>query len=162
MNGIDLDFSKCSYLSWDKYYESPEIMVNTGDVLLVKTASVGKCYYVDSLPMETTVNPQILVLKEHKDCPKYIAYLFQTPIGQHYIETTKGGSTIYTISQERIGNYEFEFPPLNEQKIIVDYLDTKCTEINNLISTKLSKIDSLEEYKKSIIYEYVTGKKEVI
>ena len=48
-----------------------------------------------------------------------------------------------------------------EQQAIADYLDTKCTEIDNLISIKLSKIDSLKEYKKSIIYEYVTGKKEV-
>ena len=52
-------------------------------------------------------------------------------------------------------------PPVCEQKTIADYLDTKCTEIDNLISIKLSKIDSLKEYKKSIIYEYVTGKKEV-
>ncbi len=53
-------------------------------------------------------------------------------------------------------------PPHSEQNEIVEFLDTKCTEIDNLISIKLSKIDSLKEYKKSIIYEYVTGKKEVI
>ena len=52
-------------------------------------------------------------------------------------------------------------PPHSEQNEIVEFLDTKCTEIDNLISIKLSKIDSLNEYKKSIIYEYVTGKKEV-
>ena len=52
-------------------------------------------------------------------------------------------------------------PPHSEQNEIVEFLDTKCTEIDNLISIKLSKIDSLKEYKKSIIYEYVTGKKEV-
>lgn len=53
-------------------------------------------------------------------------------------------------------------PPHSEQNEIVEFLDNKCTEIDNLISIKLSKIDSLKEYKKSIIYEYVTGKKEVI
>ncbi len=162
MNGIKLDFTKCSYLSWDKYYESPEIMVEKGDVLLVKTASVGKCSYVDYLPKETTVNPQILVMKEHLDVSKFIAYIFQTPLGEAYIDTTKGGSTIYTISQEKIGNYEFAFPPLSEQQTIASYLDEKCSEIDNLISIKQSKIESLKEYKKSIIYEYVTGKKEVI
>ena len=52
-------------------------------------------------------------------------------------------------------------PPHSEQNEIVEFLDTKCTEIDNLISIKLSKIDSLKEYKKSFIYEYVTGKKEV-
>ena len=53
-------------------------------------------------------------------------------------------------------------PPIVEQQAIAKYLEKKCTEIDNLISIKLSKIDSLKEYKKSIIYEYVTGKKEVI
>ena len=62
---------------------------------------------------------------------------------------------------ETIKRTMLQYPPLNEQQKISEYLNTKCTEIDNLISIKLSKIDSLKEYKKSIIYEYVTGKKEV-
>lgn len=161
INGMKLDFSHCSYLSWNKYYESPEIMVNNGDVILVKTASVGKCCYVDSLPLETTVNPQILVLKNHVEHPKFLAYIFQTPIGQYYIDTTKGGSTVFTISQEKIGNYIFAYPPRSEQQAIADYLDEKCAEIDSLITLKQQKIEHLREYKKSLIYEYVTGKKQV-
>ena len=49
--------------------------------------------------------------------------------------------------------------PFNDD--IADYLDHKCSEIDSLINIKLSKIDSLKDYKKSIIYEYVTGKREV-
>ena len=52
-------------------------------------------------------------------------------------------------------------PPLKEQQTIADYLDTKCSEIETLISLKQVKIEELKEYKKSIIYEYVTGKKEI-
>ena len=52
-------------------------------------------------------------------------------------------------------------PPLSEQKSIAEYLDKKCADIDSLISTKNCKIEELKEYKKSIIYEYVTGKKEV-
>lgn len=156
MDGIRLDFTKCSYLSWDKYFESPEIMVEKGDVLLVKTASVGKCVYVDYLPKETTVNPQILVLKEHKDCSKFIAYIFQTTLGDAYIDTTKGGSTIYTISQEKIGNYEFAFPPLAEQHLIAAFLDKKCSEIDSLIELQEQMIKELKAYKQSVITEAVT------
>jgi type I restriction enzyme S subunit len=54
------------------------------------------------------------------------------------------------------------YPSIAEQTIIAEYLDRKCSEIDSLITIKLSKIDSLKEYKKSIIYEYVTGKKETI
>ena len=156
MSGIKLDYSKCSYLSWDKYYESPEIMVNVGDVLLVKTASVGKCSYVDYLPKETTVNPQILVLKEHKDCSKFIAYFFQTSVGEAYIDTTKGGSTIYTISQEKIGNYEFVFPSLEEQHKIASFLDRKCAEIDEMIALQEKIVEELKAYKQSVITEAVT------
>lgn len=51
-------------------------------------------------------------------------------------------------------------PPLAEQQAIADYLDKKCGEIDELITIKQQKIESLKEYKKSVIYEYVTGKKE--
>lgn len=60
-----------------------------------------------------------------------------------------------------IVNTSFAFPPIAEQQAIADYLDDKCADIDSLIQTKQSKIDSLKEYKKSIIYEYVTGKQEV-
>lgn len=53
------------------------------------------------------------------------------------------------------------YPPVDEQKGIVDYLNKKCAGIDKLISIKQSKIEKLEQYKRSLIYEYVTGKKEV-
>lgn len=53
-------------------------------------------------------------------------------------------------------------PPLEEQQEIVEYLDSKCSQIDKLIEIKQEKIEKLEQYKKSLIYEYVTGKKEAI
>ena len=52
-------------------------------------------------------------------------------------------------------------PPLDEQNAIVDYLDAKCSEIDKVIADKKEQLETIEEYKKSLIYEYVTGKKEV-
>ncbi len=54
------------------------------------------------------------------------------------------------------------YPPLSEQNAIASYLDKKCKEIDSLIALKEQKIEELKEYKKSVIYEYVTGKKEVV
>ena len=51
---------------------------------------------------------------------------------------------------------------MEEQKEIADYLDEKCGKIDEIISIKQRKIEKLQEYKKSLIYEYVTGKKEVV
>ena len=71
-------------------------------------------------------------------------------------------STVPSVRLPMLTNFATCIPPRVEQETIAEYLNAKCTEIENLISIKLSKIDSLKEYKKSIIYEHVTGKKEVI
>lgn len=54
------------------------------------------------------------------------------------------------------------YPPLEEQQEIADYLDSKCSEIEQIIADKKSQIETLDNYKKSLIFEYVTGKKEVV
>lgn len=156
MNSMFVDYSKCTYLSWKKYFESPEIMVNPGDVLLVKTASVGKCSYVNELPQECTINPQILVLKEHKDSPLFLTYLFQTAIGQTYIELNKVGSTIPTLSEDKIGKFSFAFPPISEQLSIVSFLNSKTKLIDDIIAKRKKQIELLEEMKSAIISRAVT------
>lgn len=65
------------------------------------------------------------------------------------------------LSVERIKEKLMPVPPLAEQRAIADYLDKKCAEIDELIAIKQQKIEALKEYKKSVIFEYVTGKKEV-
>ena len=67
-----------------------------------------------------------------------------------------------TLSDENFGLIETIIPPSQEQQQIVDYLDEKCGKIDRLIAIKQEKIEKLQEYKKSLIYEYVTGKKEVV
>lgn len=71
------------------------------------------------------------------------------------------GTAMQHLTMDNMNNSYIATAPLSEQQTIADYLDEKCADIDSLIQTKQSKIDSLKEYKKSIIYEYVTGKKEV-
>lgn len=66
------------------------------------------------------------------------------------------------ITSTKVRNISFPLPPVKEQQEIADYLDKKCSEIDDLISIKQKKMDELKEYKKSLIYEYVTGKKQVV
>ena len=65
------------------------------------------------------------------------------------------------INQEELAQITSSIPPIEEQQAIVSYLDQKCTQIDSLIAIKQRKIEKLQQYKKSLIYEYVTGKKEV-
>ena len=71
------------------------------------------------------------------------------------------GSAMQHLTMDNMNNSYIASAPIEEQQAIADYLDEKCADIDSLIQTKQSKIDSLKEYKKSIIYEYVTGKREV-
>ena len=101
------------------------------------------------------------------DIPKVIPHFF------HYVFRTKGiAAECYKygrgIMMMRWRTYSSEFkqisvpyPSIEEQQHIASYLDTKCSEIDSLIALKQAKIEELKEYKKSVIYEYVTGKKEV-
>lgn len=154
-----MDYSKRTYLSWNKYYESPEIMIENGDVLMVKTgSSYGKCAIVKNMPMECTINPQLVVFKEHTEKPEYLAYCFQTSFAKFFINTSVIGGTIPTISQEKINNYVFPFPPKSEQQQIVTYLDSEMQRFDSAITNCQRQITLLQERKQIIINEVVTGK----
>lgn len=157
-----MDYSKKTYLSWKKYYESPEIMIKNGDVLMVKTgSSYGKCAVVKDLPMECTINPQLVVFKEHKEFSEFLAYSFQTTFAKCFINTSVIGGTIPTISQEKINNYIFPFPSKSEQQAIVAYLDKEMQRFDSAITNCQRQIALLQERKQIIINEVVTGKVKV-
>ncbi len=152
-----MDYNKCTYLSWRKYEESPEIMINNGDVLLVKTGSTyGKAVYVTDLPKEATINPQLIVFKNIRINSKLFSYILQTKMIKIQTELAVVGGTIPTMSQEKIYNFIMPQIPEEEQTRLVKILDKECTEIDSLISDIQHQIETLEEYKRSVITEAVT------
>lgn len=104
-----------------------------------------------------------VVLKAQKEvCHKYYKWLFKSA---RYINALQGTCNFIRDGQDlRFSNFAlvplFELP-LAEQQQIADFLDTKCSEIDAIIADKSASGAILTEYKKSLIYEYVTGKKEV-
>lgn len=66
------------------------------------------------------------------------------------------------VSYDDFGRLDIPIPPIDEQKEITEFIQNKCAEIDALIAIKQAKIEELKDYKKSVIYEYVTGKKEVV
>ena len=91
--------------------------------------------------------------------PKFLYYLAKSVLDYGYY---KSGSVLPSMTQTEINNIRLTYPPIEEQQQIADYLDKRCEKIDKLIAIKQQKIEKLNEYKKSLIYEYVTGKKEVI
>ena len=151
-----LNYSNCSYLSWKKYYESPEIMVENGDIVFVKTASIGKVAIVKNLPEKTTINPQILVFKHIKCNASYLNYYLQSKFIQGWIVAGANGSTISTISQVEVGKYPIFLAPFPEQEAIAIYLDSATSKIDEAIAQQQKMIDLLNERKQIIINNAVT------
>ena len=94
-------------------------------------------------------------------CSRYINYLLTSSPFRSIIMNMANGFIRINLRADKLGTCPILMPSLKEQENIADYLDRKCSEIDSLIRIKLSKIDSLKEYRKSVIYEYVTGKKTV-
>ena len=104
---------------------------------------------------------------------RFCEYIFLTPsvksllykMGKGILAIDKGEGQINTcrlkVSKYDLGKLILPCPPSNEIRNLLNYLDTKCSEIDAIIQTKKEQLDTLNEYKKSLIYEYVTGKKEV-
>lgn len=97
--------------------------------------------------------------------PEYYRYLFQMCYSNKiFYGLGQGVSNLgrWRLQTEKFTNFILPSPPLKEQQEIADYIFMKITQINNLISQKNKLIENLEAYKKSLIYECVTGKREVV
>jgi type I restriction enzyme S subunit len=127
---------------------------------------VGACGYVEK-NYDTIFLPDRLWQVHFVDTVyvKYIWYALRgSNIRNYYSSLSVGSSSsMQNISQSQFSNGSIPIPcDVDEQRAIVSYLDTKCSEIDSLIAIKQAKIEELKEYKKSVIYEYVTGKKDVL
>lgn len=159
----DIDFENVNYITDKRYEESPEIQLSIGDVLLVKDGStLGIVNVVRYLPKNATVNSSIAVLTPTREVDSiFLYYLIQSDFIQGAINQIKSGMGVPHLFQKDIREFHFIKPPLEEQKQIAHYLDEKTAHIDSLIANKEKMVKQLEAYKESLIYEYVTGKKEV-
>lgn len=160
-----LVWTPLNYITKERFDESPEIKLHSGDVLIVKDgAGVGKCARVDDLPMGGTApNSSIAVITPSKNLDyRYVCYYLQSAVFNNFVLLLYNGMGVPHLTQEVMSKIKILVPPLKEQMVISDYLDAKCTEIDAVVETKKSQLATLDEYKKSLIFEYVTGKKEVV
>ena len=94
---------------------------------------------------------------------KYLEFLFKTPqcISEFKKQSTGIAAGLMRLYTDGLFSIECPLPPKDDQNKIVEFLNAKVTKIDRLVAIKQSKIEKLEQYKRSLIYEYVTGKKEV-
>ena len=126
---------------------------------------VGACGYVQN-NYPNLFLPDRLWQITFKDglSPKYAWYYLSGIRVRQYISSLSTGtsSSMQNISQSQYGNIFITIPSIGEQSEITKYLDEKCRSVDALVTKKQQYLTEIENYKKSLIYEYVTGKKEVI
>ncbi|MBO5989552.1 MAG: restriction endonuclease subunit S [Paludibacteraceae bacterium] len=159
------------YISDDIAIQAQKSQLEKGQILFTMTGTKGKRdYFYTLLLKEEDFNGKKFFLNQRVGCfvPKngvcanYYNYLLKDNHILDFIFLYETGTANQgNLGIESINKTILQYPPLAEQQAIADYLDKKCGEIDELITIKQQKIESLKEYKKSVIYEYVTGKREV-
>ena len=112
------------------------------------------------------VSPSYNVYRQRSNnfAPRYLDHLLRAPmLVQEYASLSTGiRASRLRLYPKDFFNIMFPVPPLEEQQAILDALNSKLSAVDRLIAIKQAKIEKLEQYKRSLIYEYVTGKREVI
>ena len=147
-------------LSLDK---AKEYMLVKGDLLFARSgATVGKTFLYNE-DYTACFAGYLIKARCNKNelIPNFVFYYTLSNVYQNWKNSIFIQSTIQNIGADKYSLMPIIVPPISEQQTIADYLDQKCSEIDELISIKQQKIEKLKDYKKSLIFECVTGKRKV-
>lgn len=160
----EIDFDKCKHVSRNDYEKlSTKIKAEKGDIIFARYATIGALCYVD-IDADFLVSYSCVIIKPNSKSidSHFLEYYLQS---SSFIEEAKryaNSNVQANIGKESMFQVKIALPSLDEQKKIVDFLDFKITCLDNLINEKQNLIEDLEAYKKSLIYEVVTGKRKVV
>lgn len=143
-----------------RIYNTYKTNLTTHTILISLNGTIGNLAFYNNENVLLGKSVGFIELKEEYN-KEYIYYLLQANYIKTIFELSFAGTTINNLSLQTLRKTNVLLPPKTEQKKIVKYLDKKCAEIDGAIEEKKEQLDTLEQYKKSVIYEYVTGKKEV-
>ena len=143
ING-ELNLDQCTYIKWDKYYESPEIMINPNEIIITKTgSSVGRTTFVRRVVHPMTLNPQLVVLKNISENAEFLSYYIKSALFQSVLKSIVVGSAIPTLSQKNLANLKINVPKeIDDQRRIASILSSldRKIELNNKINADLEEM----------------------
>lgn len=160
-----IDFSKMRGYISNEYNSiiSKKYSPKTNDIFIIKSgATTGNVAYVKDFVNFNIWSPLAVIRVNKYNYWKFIFYVLQSIYFQQQIQLSWSFGTQQNLSMRVLETLKIASPDIKVQHQIVECLDKKCEEIDNLIKIKQEKIEKLKEYKKSLIYQYVTGKKEVV
>ena len=158
-----IDWSDIKYVT-KKIHEKlqKEVQVQKSDILLAKNGTTGIAAIVDTDKIfDIYVTLALIRPDKNKVIPEYLLYAINSYTSKRQFNEYLLGIGVPNLHLNVIRNTRVLIHGIKNQRYIVDYLDKKTKLIDDSIAIKQKQLETLEEYKKSLIYEYVTGKKEV-
>lgn len=149
---------------WFSPDEKEQYCVKNGDLLVVEGgAGAGGCAIAVSTDVPIYIQNSIMIVRSKGISNiRYLRYLLECLVKKGYIDVVCNKATIPHFTKDKLANVPFIVFSQSEQEEIAEYLNEKCAGIDALIAKKQQYLIEIENYKKSLIYEYVTGKKEVV
>lgn len=149
---------------WFSPDEKEQYCVKNGDLLVVEGgAGAGGCAIAVSTDVPIYIQNSIMIVRSKGISNiRYLRYLLECLVKKGYIDIVCNKATIPHFTKDKLANVPFIVFSQSEQEEIAEYLNEKCAGIDALIAKKQQYLTEIENYKKSLIYEYVTGKKEVV
>lgn len=157
-----IDLRDIKYITLDVHQEiSKGITPQKGDVLLSKNGSIGFSAVVDTNKKFDIYVTLAILRPNQKILSKFLKYSLDSETTQSQFKLHLLGIGVPNLHLNVIQDIKILLPNTKEQSQIIEFLDNQCSEIDSLIEIKNKKIAKLQQYKKSLIYEYVTGKRRV-
>lgn len=151
-----------SYVKEEDYLRLRDFEVFPGDIIVSCAGTIGECHILSNNMEKGIINQALMKVTLNKNVNKnYFLKLFEIVLRKLGDENSNGSAIKNIPPFSVLKKYKIPYPPIEEQQQIVTYLVDKCSQIDEAITRSNAIVEKLEEYKKSVIYEYVTGKKEV-
>lgn len=163
ITGVDfkngrINWASCVHVPFSRWEEAVQIQIKEGDLLITKDGTVGKVAIAENVPGKTSLNSGVLLIRNYDVCnTRFLFWMIQSEVFWKWFGIiNSGNSTIIHLYQHSFENFSFPFPKEAIQKRIADYLDSKCSKIDEIIAKQEQIIEKLKEYKLSVITEAVT------
>ena len=154
-----IDWGSCVRVSEARWAEATQVQLEEGDLLITKDGTVGKVARCIDLPDKASLNSGVMVIRPKVPMSTYFLYwVLQSPVFTGWFsDVNAGASTISHLYQADFYNFGFFIPPtVQEQEQVASLLDVETAKIDQAMSLLRRELETLEQFKKSVIHEAVT------
>ena len=159
-NGVEIQSHLLRYVDFSYQNSYPTSQVFRGDFVFTDTSEdydgCGNCVYKRDDKVLFAGYHAIIAHSNQKSDNRFLAYLFQTDNWRKQIREKVSGVKVFSITQKTLANIYVILPPPDEQQKIAEFLDGECEKIDGLTRDIQAEIETLEQYKRSVITEAVT------